>query len=230
MRGRAPRDPLALDPEEATWHQLHTFAAEPRTFLERLSASPLFQGAPARGWGRADWVRASGSVGRAAYPLGRITVHEGGVLLDAFSEDRLKALLRCANHLGAGRLTADETRAFRLEHVLAHPDALMQPLPTAPPGARAVREVAGTWLRMAWAFFPRTELQGRAPHVAVRTKRGNEELETVLAVLPSELTRIPGFPRFTPAALREILIPGRGRAAEPIASPDGRRARRPRRV
>jgi hypothetical protein len=142
MRARIPRDPLALDPEDAAWHQLHTFVPEPRTFLERLAASPLFHGLPRRGWGRAEWVRPSASVGRAAFPLGRVTVHAGGILLETFSESRLDALLRCANALGAGKLTADETRAFRLDHLLAHPDALMQPPAAALARGHALREIA----------------------------------------------------------------------------------------
>ncbi|MFN8178443.1 MAG: hypothetical protein U0167_10950 [bacterium] len=231
MRARLPRDPLALDPDDASWHQLHTFVVEPRTFLERLEASPLFRGAPHRGWGSAEWVRASGSVGRSAFPLGRVTVYPGGILLDAFSEARLSALLRCASALGAGRLTADETRAFRLDHVLAHPDSLLHPLSPAASSGRAVREIATTWLRMAWPFFPREDLEGRAPHVAMRTKRGSEGLDRVLTALPAELAAIPGFPRFTPLALRAIVLPEAVRDLAPrISSPRRPRPRSARRV
>jgi hypothetical protein len=207
MRARVLRDPLALDPDDVAWHQLHTFVPEPRTFLERLRESPYFRGAPTRGWGHADWIRLSGTSPCSTFPLGRVTVHSGGILLDAFSEARLEAMRRRASTLGGGKLTPDETRSFPLEHVLAHPRALMQPLSVASSPARAVRDVAGAWLRMAWPFLAREDLHGVAPHLVVRARGGAEELATVLEKLPAELARIPGFPRFTASALRALVLP-----------------------
>lgn len=218
MRGRLARDPLALDPDGVAWHQLHTFAAEPRTFLERLAASPLFGGVLRDDWGSVEWIRPVADAERCPFPLGRVTVHPGGILVETFSEERLVALRRHASALGAGPVTADETRAFRLEHLLAHPDSLLEPLHDADAPARTPREIAEHWLRMAWPFFPREDLGGRAPYVVVESARGRAEWELILRGLPAELAAIPGFPRFTSRALVNLLSPARPVAA-PVSTP-----------
>ena len=220
MQERLARDPLAMDPDAVAWHQLHTFAAESRTFLERLVTSPLFGGVLRHDWGTVEWIRPRPDAELCAFPLGLVTVHAGGLLLEAFSEERLADLRRHASELGAGPVTADETRAFRLEHVLAHPDALFQPLQPTPRAVPSAREIAGRWLTLAWPFLPREDLQGRAPHAVVGRERGRAQLMRVLEGLPAELAGIPGFPRFTPRALRTLLLPARsGRVAPPAKLP-----------
>jgi hypothetical protein len=208
MRRNVPRDPWALDPAGAAWHQHHTFATEPRTFAERLSASCWFSGGPRHTWGTADWVLAAEDEDPSPFPLGRVTVHPAGILLEAFSEERLSALARRANELGGGRLTADETRTFRLEHVLARPSALLDPLSELSGRAPDARAVARAYLAMAWPFFPREDLDGRAPFRLSATARGRTILARVIPKLPGELAAIPGFPRFTTRSLRALLLPG----------------------
>jgi len=197
MRERLARDPLAMDPDAVAWHQLHTFATESHTFLERLVASPLFGGVLRHDWGTVEWNRPRPDAERCAFPLGLVTVHAGGLLLEAFSEERLGELRRHACELGAGPVTADETRAFRLEHVLAHPDALFQPLQPTPRAVPTAREIAARWLTMAWPFLPREDLQGRAPHEVLGKEGDRTHLIRVLDGLPAELAGIPGFVRAT---------------------------------
>jgi hypothetical protein len=202
------------------WHQLHAFVSEPRTLAERLAESALFRGAPRRGFGVAEWVGLDEEHDPLPFPLGRVVTHADGVLLEAFSEDRLEALRRRARALGGGDVAADETRSFLLETVLADPGVLLQPQHDPTGRAMTVLEAARTWLRMGWAFLPRPDLGGRTPCAALARAEGRAALEDALAGLPAELASIRGFPRMSSRALRAILIP-------PAATPGALAARRP---
>ena len=90
MPRNVPRDPWALDAESVAWHQQHTFVAEPRTFAERIAGSERFRTELAGdGWGVADWILPSDEAEPSPFPLGRVTFHREGILLEAFSEARL---------------------------------------------------------------------------------------------------------------------------------------------
>jgi hypothetical protein len=225
MPKNVPHDPWALDASGVAWHQSHTFLAEPRTFAERLAESDRFRAALAGdGWGVADWIRPAEEPEPSPFPLGRVTVHPGGVLLEAFSQSRLDALRRRASDLGGGALTADETRAFPIDAVLANPAVLLQPLQDRSERALDARAIAETWLRFVWPFLPRRDLGGRTPHRLAGTSSGRAALETVADAVPSELESIPGFPRLPVQSIRAILLPPETSAMPPIE--DGRRDRR----
>ncbi len=224
MRRRAPGDALRLDPDVVAWHQSQSFVAEPGGFAERLEASPLFRGAFRRHRGRAEWIRFDDESDALAFPLGLVTVHDDGILLDAFSEERMAALCSRVRELGAGAFTPDETRVFPLGHALANPGALARPLEEKRgevPDAHAVVEV---WLRMAWPFLPRPDLGGRLPVSVMTAGRGREAVEQILPALAAELSARPGFPRFSEEVLRAILLgpaPGKPSRPAPARTPAG---------
>lgn len=226
MRRDAERDPWALDPGDVAWHQSHTFLVEPHTFAERIVESGRFKSEIGReGWGIADWVPPDDE---APFPLGRVTVHPGGILLEAFSETRLAALRRSATELGGGALTADETRSFAIAAVFANPTVLMQPLHERSERALDAHGIAETWLRFVWPFIARDDLGGRTPHLVRGTARGRAALASVVASLPAELRRIPGFPSLAESVLHAILLL-EDRTAAPGTEPRSRESGAPRR-
>ena len=225
MRRSDPGDALRLDPDVVAWHQLQSFVAEPRRFADGLSTSPLFRDALRRGRGSAEWIRYDDEDDVLPFPLGRVTVHAGGVLLEAFSEERVHALQHCVQGLAAGRLAADEIRVFRLETALLNPDALLQPLRGRRGGALDERDVAIMWLRMAWPFIPREDLGDRVPVTLLATGRGRMALEALLPGLPRELEAISDFPPMTPEELRRVLLPA---APTNASSPGPKRVGAPR--
>ncbi len=208
MRRRAPGDALRLEPDAVAWHQSQSFVAEPGTFAERLEASPLFRGAFRRGRGRAEWIRLDDEADVLPFPLGLVTVHDDGVLLEAFSEERMAALCARVQDLNAGTFTPDETRAFPVELALANPGALVRPLEEKRGEVTDARAVAEVWLRMAWPFLPHAELGGRLPVSVLATGRGRDAVERLLPALAAELSARPGFPRLSPEILRAVLLPG----------------------
>lgn len=215
MRRRTPGDALRLDPDVVAWHQSQSFVTEPETFADRLQASPLFLGEFRRGRGRADWIRLDDEADVLPFPLGRVTVHDEGVLLEAFAEERMTALRARVQDLNAGTFTADETRAFPLRFALQNPGALAQPLEEKRGEALDRRDVARTWLRMAWPFIPRADLGDRPPVSVLGTGRGDEAVAALLPVLAAELAAVPDFPRLAVEELRAILFA----PAEPRPSP-----------
>ena len=216
MRRSAPGDALRLEPDVVAWYQIQSFVAEPRRFAAGLTASPLFRDLLRRGQGAAEWIRHDTEDDILPFPLGRATVHAGGVLLEAFSEERVQTLRHVVQHLGGGgALTADETRVFRLETALAHPDALLAPLQERRGATLDERGVARTWLRMAWPFLPRADLGDRLPVTLLATGRGRMALEKLLPELPRELSAIADFPSMTLQELHDLLLP----AAEPTPPP-----------
>lgn len=216
MRPRAPGDALRLDPDAVAWHQSQSFVAEPGAFADRLQASPLFRGGFRRGRGRAEWIRFDDESDALAFPLGLVTVHDDGILLEAFSEERMAALGARVRELNAGAFTPDETRVFPVEHALANPGALARPLEERrgeTPDAHAVVEV---WLRLVWPFLPRPDLGGRLPVSVMAAERGRDAVEQLLPALAAELAARPGFPRFPEEVLRAVLLaPGPGEPSRP---------------
>lgn len=210
MRRRSPGDALRLEPDVVAWHQQQSFVADPGVFAERLALSPLFSGEFRRGRGRAEWVRLDDEADDLPFPLGRVTVHDAGILLEAFSEARIVLLRARVQALGAGTFAPDETRTFPLEAALAHPAGLLQPLEEKRGSRLEVRDVAEAWLRMAWPFIPRPDLGNRPPAALPPTERGRGALESVLGALRAELADIPAFPVPSEEALRRLVVPRTG--------------------
>ncbi|GJM45610.1 MAG: hypothetical protein DHS20C21_24520 [Gemmatimonadota bacterium] len=210
-------DPWALDAKRATFHQMATFVVWPHSLVAAVAASPLFEIRERDDVVRAEWMAASLDE-PSAYPLGRITLHSNGVVLDAFSEERIADLQRAVDGLGSWRVTADETRAFSLEDLLANPAAVLHPVEESRGRAPTARDVAVWYLRAGWTFQPNPALNGRAPHIAARTGRGWTQLK---GLLPELAARLPedhsGFPRFDPEELELLLLPG---APAPSPTPD----------
>jgi len=208
MAERPHLDPLRLDPDGLAFHQLLTFSPEPPPLAHDLERSPLFT---ARRFGEAataDWVRWAAEEERSLFPLGRVTLHSQGVLLETFSEGRLQALRDRVDDLSAWKVSSDQLRVFRTEDVIERPSAILQPLQELAGNLLTPRDVAVLYLQMAWPFFPREDLSGRTPATVIHTGRGRTALKAILPKVPAELAReFPGFPDFSESELRHILLP-----------------------
>jgi hypothetical protein len=202
------RDPLRLDPEYLAFHQLATFAPAPLTLTEALERSPLFHVEYFDRAARVEWVRHNPEGDPEPFPLGVVTLHSHGILLETFGDERMTGLKSRVDGLQSLRLSADEIRIVPVAEMIARPRALLSPLADEDDRELDRREVAIRYLRMAWPFLSRPDLGGRAPYLLVRTGRGRRELDTILEGLPDELaSTVPGFPRFEPDELRKILLP-----------------------
>lgn len=202
-----PPDPLALDAATLSVHQIATFVVAPHSLVEALGASPLFTLVEDSGVARAEWMGFSVDES-LAFPLGRITVHPQGILLDAFSEERVRELTRRVDSLGSWRVTPDETRAIRFEDAVAEPERLMHPLAESEGRNPSARDLGAWYLRAAWPFLPCDGLRGRTPQIAAQTGRGRDAVIKLLADLGLDLREvIPGFPLFDFEEIRDLLFP-----------------------
>lgn len=219
-------DPLALDPRFVAVHQLATFVVEPRTVGRALSDSPLFAVETAAPVVRGEWHTLPDGE-ELTFPLGRVTVHPDGLLLEAFSEERIAALRRHIDAFGAQRATPDETRALPLDEAFREPARLLHPLEDAEGAEPSARDLARWFLRAGWPDLPNEHLDGRTPRRLLETGRGVARLESLLAELPDLLkAEWPAFPRFDPEELREILLPDAGAARIPPVRTPSSGARR----
>ncbi len=208
MSLRPSPDPLRLEADGLALHQASSFAVAPLTTTEGLERSPLFEVEYIDRAARAEWIRPDVEGDRTVFPLGVVTLHASGVLLEAFGDDRLQRLRRCVDGLQSFRVSPDELRVLPVREMIARPRTLLAPIAAATGHHFDARETARIYLRMAWPFLARPDLDGRAPHVVVRTGRGRREIESILPDLPDEmLAEFPHFPRFDVDELREILIP-----------------------
>jgi hypothetical protein len=216
-----PLDPLRLDPEAVAILQSSTFTPDASTLVEPLERSPLFAVARIDRCARGEWIRYSSESDPSLFPLGRVVVHPGGVLLEAFGEERMKALRSRVNDLNAVRVTPDEIRVVPIEEALNRPAVLMQPIHELDERELSGREVAETFLRMGWPFIAREDLGGRAPHVVIRTGRGRRAIAEILEKLPEELRdTYPALPDFDATELRGLLLPQEPRPIETPETPD----------
>jgi hypothetical protein len=212
-----PIDPLTLDPDGIAFHQLVTFSQEPISLGDALQRSPLFSVEIRKRSARGEWIRYSTEHEASFFPFGRISVHPHGVLLEAFTEERMEDLRRRVNDLGVWKITADQRRVFRADDAIAHPAGLLQPIHELEGRFLARREVAETFLRLAWPFFPREDLDRRAPHAVIGTGRGRAALDEILPKLPSEFrSRFPSLPEFEIDELRAILLPAEAPKVEEV--------------
>ncbi|MBZ0267015.1 hypothetical protein K8I85_02565 [bacterium] len=220
-----PIDRLMLAEGVVTLHQIATFVKEPAPLADAIDASPMFDAEGAEGGGvRVEWIALDPDE-PVPFPLGRATIHPGGVLLEGFAESRVVELRRELDRLGPVRLTVDETRAFRLEDLLIDPARAMHPLEEAAGKAPTREDIARWYLRAGWPFQPCEALDGRTPYTAVQTGRGRARLEALLEDLGPELARrYPGFPDFDPETLHELLLEPRPRPKPDAATRSRRRA------
>ncbi len=200
-------DHLILDPEAVAVHQMATFVVEPRTVSRALQDSPRFTTEVADSVVRVEWTRLPDGE-PTNLPPGRITVHAQGILLEAFSEERLRALQREVDAFGAQRATADEVRVLPLDEALRRPARLLHPLEEAEGTVPSARDLAAWFLRSGWPDLPDPALDGRTPRRLLETGRGRAALERHLTDVPDRLKdRWPAFPRFDPDELRHLLLP-----------------------
>jgi len=220
-------DPLALDSRGVSLHQLATFVIGAGALSEALERSPLFALGKIGDIWVAEWF-AMAPEETLPYPLGRVTLHPRGILLEGFAESRLEEMTRHLDALGPLRITADETRAFRLEELLAEPERALQSREPVRGGDAGGRALARWYLRAGWTYQPCAELDDRPPYVVAQTGRGRKRIEALLDGLPARLEeRYPGFPRFEPDELRRLLIPLPAPAPSPPAeAPHASRAPR----
>lgn len=217
----APIDRLLLSDDVVTLHQVATFVNDPAPLADAVQASPLFDTEAADDGLRAEWI-ALGPDEPVPFPLGRATIHAGGVLLEGFAEARVHELRRELDRLASVRLSVDETRAFRLEDLLIDPGRAMHPLEDAAGRKPSREDVARWYLRAGWTFRPCEALDGRPPYVAAQTGRGRARLESLLEDLGPELARrYAGFPDFDPETLHEMLL-----EPKPKTTPASRSRRR----
>lgn len=203
-----PRDPTALDPECVAYHQLLTFSPARPEMADALDRSSLFTVRTAAEGVTCEWTQFSAESDPSPFPLGRLRLYPGGVLLEAFSERRLALLRSAVRDAGAGEVAADQLRVFRVADALLHPSRLLQPLHELAGEPLTVREVAADYLRMAWAWIPCRELGSRTPAAVLRTGRGRTQLEPVLDSLVRTLRgEIPSFPAISSDELHDILLP-----------------------
>ncbi len=218
-------DPLQLDPAILAFHQVFTFAPAPLTMTEALERSPLFRVEYVDRAARAEWMQLGPESDPGLFPLGAVTLHTSGVLLEAFGDRHMSDLRRCINGLQSFRVTADELRIVPVSEMIERPQSLMAPIADSEDRDLEGRDTATLYLRMAWPFLTRLDLGGRAPHALVQTGRGRREIESILAGLPAEfVAEFPAFPRFELDELREILLPPPAPAADaPTGEPASRR-------
>jgi hypothetical protein len=207
MSQQLPGDPTVLDPDCVAYHQLLAFSPRPE-LAAALERSALFAVRRDEDGASCEWVQFSAESDHSPLPLGRIRSYRDGVLVEAFSERRLAQLRAAAREAGGGEIPADQLRVFRVADALSRPARLLQPLHDLAGEALTAREVAADYLRMAWAWIPRTELGGRTPAAVLRTGRGRALLEPLLDTLPRTLRReIPTFPAMSSDEVHEILLP-----------------------
>jgi hypothetical protein len=214
-------DPLALDPEGVSLHQLATFVAGSDLLAEALAHSPLFTLAREGSVARAEWI-ATAPEEPVPYPLGRVTLHARGILLEGFAESRIAELRRHLDPLGPLRISADETRAFRLEELLREPARAFHPVEEGSPVSPTVRDVARWYLRAGWTYQPCPELDDRPPYVVAQTGRGQKRIAALIDGLAPKLReRYRDFPDFPAEELRALLLP----LPAPAPPPEVRRPR-----
>jgi hypothetical protein len=208
MMQEPPRDPTVLQPAHVALHQLATFTPDHRGRIEALARSPFFRLRPVEHGAVAEWVRISAERDPSSFPLGRISVHPSGLLLEAFSERRMDLLGSAVFESGLGRVRADQLRVFPVAEALGNPKHLAQPLHDLTDDELTAREVAVLYLRMAWTYLPREDLRGRTPESVVGSGRGRAELERIVEGLPRELrSEFPSFPAFSGDELLDLLLP-----------------------
>ena len=208
MNKRRLPDPLRLDPDGLAFHQASTFAAAPLTLTEALERSPLFEVEYMDRAARAEWVRHGPESDPTTFPLGIITLHASGVLLEAFGDQRMQELHHRVDGLQSFRILADELRILPVSEMIARPRSILAPIATAADRELDSHDTARLYLRMAWPFLARPDLDGRAPHMVARTGRGRREIDSILPYLADQLlVEFPHFPRFEESELREILVP-----------------------
>ena len=201
MTESAKVDPNAIRPGDVELHQVVSLGPSPPTLAEHLERSPLFAVRRGAGATVAEWVRWTQEHERSPFPYGCVTVHGDGVLLEAFSDGRIRALRDRVDALSAWQVAADERRIFQVQNLL---DASIVVFGDAHPS----RYAAALFLRMAWPFLPREELAGRTPASVIGTGRGRASLEPILEKLPREL-RLgdPRFPSYSAEELFSLLLP-----------------------
>lgn len=220
----AREDPLTLDPENVSLHQLATFVIGSDLLAEAMAKSSLFAQHPDDNSATWEWI-ATGPEETLPYPLGRVTLHKRGILLEGFAESRIREMTRHLDALGPLRISADETRAFRLEDLLREPKRALHPLEESRGRVPAARDVALWYLRSGWTYQPCPDLDGRPPYAAAQTGRGLKRMAGVIENLPARLKeRYPDFPRFDADELRRLLLP----LPAPAPSPEADTPRVPR--
>ena len=122
-----PIDPLTLDPDGIAFHQLVTFSLSPPPLADHLERSPLFELRRYERSSQAEWVRWTSEHERSPYPFGRVTIFAQGVLLEAFSEKRIRALRDRVDAVSAWQVSADERRIYQLPDVIEEPIVIFQP-------------------------------------------------------------------------------------------------------
>jgi hypothetical protein len=206
MAERPRTDPTVLG-GDLSFHQVVTFSLSPPPLADHLERSLLFE---VRRWqhtAQAEWVRWNAEHERSPFPFGRVTIFAQGVLLEAFSERRMKILRDRVDALGAWQVSADERRIYQLPDVIEEPIVIFQP--SREPAGRQYtgRDAAELYLRLAWVFLPREDLAGRTPAAVVTTGRGRASLEAILDRLPAELRATDrNFPDYSVEELRSILL------------------------
>lgn len=207
MAKRPRTDPTVLG-DDLSFHQVVSFSLSPPPLADHLERSPLFELHGFRHSALAEWVRWTPEHELSPFPFGRVTIFGQGVLLEAFSERRMRALCDRVDALSAWQVSADERRIYQLPDVIEEPIVIFQPSPEAAGGPYTGRDAATLYLRLAWAFLPREDLAGRTPAAVVTTGRGRARLEAILDRLPAELRDTDRhFPDFSVADLRHILLP-----------------------
>ena len=115
---------MALERDEIAFHQVLTFAPEPFSLGEALLESPLFHVQIRDRGAQAEWIQFCAEEGPSPFPLGRVTLHEQGILLETFNEDRTGVLRERVNSLGSWQVTLDQVRLFQVQDaigVACHP-------------------------------------------------------------------------------------------------------------
>ncbi|MGH2571733.1 MAG: hypothetical protein ACRDGR_10930, partial [bacterium] len=143
MSERARIDPNAIRPGDVELHQVVSLGPSPPALAESLERSPLFAVRRCAAEIVAEWVRWTPEHDRSPFPYGRVTVHGDGVLLEAFSDGRIRALRDRVDALSAWQVAADERRIFQLQNLLDAPVVVFGE-------AHPSRHAAALFLRMAW--------------------------------------------------------------------------------
>jgi len=216
MTERAGLDPTVLE-DDLAFHQIVSFTLSPPPLADPLERSSLFRVRRFRHRTEAEWARWSAEHEPSPFPLGRVTTWSDGVLLEAFSDKRIRELRHRVDLASSWKVSPDEKRIFQLHDMLEEPIPIFRP-PRESAGGETARDAAALWLRMAWAFLPREDLGGRTPASALATGRGRARVAALLAGLPAELRAAdPRFPAFSVDELRPILLP---EAPTPTEAPE----------
>ena len=213
-------NPLYLDPELGSFRQLLAFDRDVVGLSRTLEESPLFRKC-ATSESSFEWNRLHSDEEESPFPLGRISLGEASLILDAVSEDRELQLSRTLESVSGSAWEWDERRVLSWDDAMERPQALAF---ASSPWTRDA--VAAFFLRAEWVYVKRVDLKRRAPYEFSGTVHGRTKLETILPQAITDMRRrFPSFPDWNLARVLDLVAPDRADRETTVAPQAGEPAK-----